>query len=117
MKEDGIRLLGLEGGVPREGLIGEWGLKSRGVETLLGTGKNPPFYQQAGIAVPAQIYDWKAAPETRSQAQQVQERNREQFLRAFAADLAVLGYERVAERHGKLLLGIWVESRPYPSDQ
>jgi hypothetical protein len=46
------------------------------VETLLATGKNPPFDQQAAIEVPAQIYEWKAAPETRSRAQQVQERNR-----------------------------------------
>ena len=46
--------------------------------------------------MPAQIYDWKAAPETRGKAQQVQERNREQFLRAFSHGLAVLGYDRDA---------------------
>jgi len=112
----GITSSPLQGGLPSDRLIAEWWLKSRRVETLLATGKNPPFYQQAGIAVPAQIYDWKAAPETRSQAQQVQERNREQFLRAFAADLAVLGYERDAESNGKFLLGNWDEKWSYASE-
>jgi hypothetical protein len=39
----------------------------------------------------------------------VQERNREQFLRAFDAGLAVLGYERDSSGSGKFLLGDWDE--------
>jgi hypothetical protein len=89
--------------------MAEWWLKSRRVETLLATGTNPPFPQQAAIEVPAQIYDWKAAAETRGKAQHVQERNREQFLRAFDAGLAVLGYERDSSGSGKFLLGDWDE--------
>jgi len=45
----------------------------------------------------------------------VQERNREQFVRAFEDDLAVLGYERDAEGNGKFLLGEWNEEWSYAS--
>ena len=105
----GITSSPLQGGLPSDRLMAEWWLKSRRVETLLATGKNPPFSQQAAIEVPAQIYDWKAAAETRGKAQHVQERNREQFLRAFDAGLAVLGYERDSSGNGKFLLGNWDE--------
>jgi len=46
----------------------------------------------------------------------VQERNREQFLRAFSHGLAVLGYERDAEGNGKFLLGRWDEKWSYASE-
>ena len=65
--------------------------------------------------MPAQIYEWKAAAETRSRAQQLQERNREQFLRAFGGGLAVLGYERDAAGNGEFLLGNWDEQWSYAS--
>src|SRR6266536_6181462 len=90
----GITSSPLQGGLPSDRLIAEWWLKSRRVEVLLETGKNPAIQRDATIAVPAQIYEWKAAPETRASAQRVQEQNREEFLRAFANGLAVLGYER-----------------------
>jgi hypothetical protein len=67
-------------------------------------------------SVPAQIYEWKAAPETRHEAQAVQKRNREQFLRAFDTGLAVLGYDRDAEGNGKFLLGRWNENWSYASE-
>ena len=86
------------------------------METLLGTGKNPLFSQRTAIEVPAQIYEWKAATETRGKAQQVQEHNREQFLRSFDDQLAVLGYERDAEGNGKFLLGNWDEKWSYASE-
>ena len=66
--------------------------------------------------MPAQIYEWKAAAETRGKAQQVQERNREQFLQAFRDGLAVLGYERDPEGNGKFLLGDWDEKWSYASE-
>ena len=112
----GITSSPLQGGLPSDRLIAEWWLKSKRVETLLATGKNPPFKRALEIAVPAQIYDWKAAPETRSKAQQVQERNREQFLRAFSDKLAVLGYERDPQGNGKFLLGHWDEKWSYASE-
>jgi predicted GNAT superfamily acetyltransferase len=109
----GITSSPLQGGLPSDRLIAEWWLKSKRVETLLGTGKNPAFTSESGIEVPAQIYEWKAAAETRAKAQQVQERNREQFLRAFGGGLAALGYERDAEGNGKFLLGHWDEKWSY----
>lgn len=112
----GITSSPLQGGLPSDRLIAEWWLKSQRVETLLGTGKNPAIQTESSISVPAQIYEWKAAAETRGQAQQVQERNREQFLRAFGHGLAVLGYERDAGGNGKFLLGHWDEKWSYAAE-
>jgi predicted GNAT superfamily acetyltransferase len=111
----GITSSPLQGGLPSDRLIAEWWLRSKRVETLIETGKNPAFEQKAAIEVPAQIYEWKAAPETRNEAQQVQERNRDQFLRAFESGLTVLGYERDAQGNGKFLLGNWDENWSYAS--
>ena len=112
----GITSSPLQGGLPSDRLIAEWWLKSERVETLLATGKNPPVSTESVISVPAHIYDWKSAAETRAKAQQVQERNREQFLRAFAEGLAVLGYERDAEGNGRFLLSQWDEKWSYASE-
>jgi predicted GNAT superfamily acetyltransferase len=109
----GITSSPLQGGLPSDRLIAEWWLKSKRVETLLATGKNPAFNQHAAIEVPAQIYEWKATAETRGKAQKVQERNRDQFLRAFGDGLAVLGYERDSAGNGKFLLANWDEEWSY----
>ena len=111
----GITSSPLQGGLPSDRLIAEWWLKSKRVETLLAARKNPAFERETSVDVPAQIYEWKAAAETRGKAQQVQERNREQFLRAFGDGLAVLGYERDSEGNGKFLLGSWDEEWSYAS--
>ena len=113
----GITSSPLQGGLPSDRLIAEWWLKSKRVETLLATGKNPSIQTESTIVVPGQIYDWKAAPESRGKAQQVQERNREKFLRAFAEGLSVLGYERDLEGNGKFLLGRWDEKWSYASEE
>ena len=112
----GITSSPLQGGLPSDRLIAEWWLKSKRVETLLGSGKNPPIISELAIAVPAHVYEWKAASETRGKAQQVQERNREQFLRAFAHGFAVLGYERDSDANGRFLLGHWDEKWSYASE-
>lgn len=112
----GITSSPLQGGLPSDRLIAEWWLNSKRVESLLRKGKNPAFQRESSIAVPAQIYDWKATPETRSKAQQVQEQNREQFLRSFSRGLAVLGYDRDAESNGKFLLGRWDEKWSYAAE-
>jgi len=67
------------------------------------------------ISVPAQIYEWKATPETRGRAREVQGRNRQQFLQAFGERLAVLGYERDPAGNGQFLLGQWDEPWSYAS--
>ena len=65
----------------------------------------------AGAAdfVPAAIYAWKAKEDTRPKAAEVQARNREQFLQAFASGLSCLGYGRDDEGSGVFLLARWDE--------
>jgi len=101
----GITSSPLQGGLPTDRLVAEWWLKSRRVEELLKAGVRPPVKTQMTIAVPAEIYKWKADAGSRRRAQEVQERNRELFVKAFAEGLAVLGYERDAVGNGKFLLG------------
>jgi len=113
----GITSSPLQGGLPSDRLIAEWWLKSKRVERLLATGKHPLFRAETEISVPAQIYAWKAAAETRGQALQVQERNRERFLSAFSQGLAVLGYERDAEGNGKFLLAHLDEKWSYAAEK
>jgi predicted GNAT superfamily acetyltransferase len=113
----GVTSSPLQGGLPSDRLIAEWWLKSKRVETLLSTGRNPEFKSISTISVPAQIYDWKAAAETRDKAKQVQEQNRGQFLREFAEGRAVLGYDRDAKGNGKFVLGHWDEKWSYASHE
>lgn len=109
----GITSSPLQAGLPTDRLVAEWWMKSRRVESLLRDGSKPPSQILMSLNVPSQIYDWKAQPETRSQAQAVQDRNRGEFLKAFAQGLAVLGYERDQQGNGKFLLGRWEENWAY----
>ena len=109
----GITTSPLQGGLPTDRLIAEWWLKSARVEQLLTKGSTPKQEVVTRISVPAQIYEWKASLATRTRAKDVQDRNREQFLKGFADGLAVLGYERDAEGNGKFLLGRWQEKWSY----
>ena len=111
----GITSSPLQGGLPTDRLVAEWWLKSGRVKALLQTGRAPHVETLTTISVPAQVYDWKASPTTRSQAKEVQDRNREQFIKAFADGLAVLGYERGQQGNGNFLLGRWEEKWIYPA--
>jgi predicted GNAT superfamily acetyltransferase len=111
----GITSSPLQGGLPSDRLIAEWWLKSERVISLTGNGPHREFSTKRTIAVPAQIYDWKASADTRSHAKEVQDRNRELFLRAFQDGLSVLGYERDSAGNGKFLLGEWEEKWYYGS--
>jgi predicted GNAT superfamily acetyltransferase len=111
----GITSSPLQGGLPTDRLVAEWWLKSRRVELLLQAKKKPRIEALATISVPAQIYEWKASPATRNQAKAVQDRNREQFAKAFGDGLAVLSYEREVQGSGKFLLGRWEEKWMYPA--
>jgi len=113
LNQYGITSSPLQGGLPTDRLVAEWWLKSDRVQTLLATGRRSPFKTERSIDVPAEIYQWKASPETRLKAQEVQERNREQLLEAFAGGLAILGYERDSQGAGKFLLGKWDENWHY----
>ena len=113
----GITSSPLQGGLPSDRLIAEWWLKSKRVETLLATGKNPAIAVEFGIEVPAQIYDWKAAAETRRQgAAGARDGIANSFCALFRSGLAVLGYERDAEGNGKFQLGHWDEKWSYASE-
>jgi predicted GNAT superfamily acetyltransferase len=105
----------LQGGLPSDRLVAEWWLKSKRVESLLQQTPKPEFETLKTISVPAEIYDWKSSPATRERAREVQECNREDFVRAFSDGLAVLGYKRDPQGAGKFLLGRWKETWIYPS--
>ena len=109
----GVTTSALHGGLPTDRLIAEWWLRSRRVERLLNDGTEAKFDPVLKIEIPAEIYHWKAAPETRGQAAAVQNRNRETFLKAFRRDLCVLGYERDEKGNGTFLLGHWDENCSY----
>ena len=109
----GITSSPLQGGLPTDRLVAEWWLKSKRVESVLQKGKNPDFEPVKRVSIPAQIYDWKAHPESRGRAQEVQDRNREEFLKAFSRDLAVLGYDCDQQGNGNFLLGHWDEKWNY----
>lgn len=113
----GITSSPLQGGLPSDRLIAEWWLKSRRVESLLSAANVPPVKPERTVEVPAQIYEWKAAADTRGKAQQVQERNREQLLQAFDEGLAVLGYARDSAGNGRFLLANWDEQWSYGSKE
>jgi predicted GNAT superfamily acetyltransferase len=101
----GITSSPLQGGLPTDRLVAEWWLKSPRVDGLVRSGARAPFDAVKTITVPAELYEWKASPAMKNRAKEVQERNREEFLAAFAGGLAVLGYERDDRGNGKFLLG------------
>jgi predicted GNAT superfamily acetyltransferase len=117
----------LQGGLPSDRLVAEWWLKSTRVESLLPSelrnhesartawGQSPLGSADGlkAISVPAEIYGWKASPGTRHLAQEVQEKNRRDFLEAFSQGLAVVRYERDQQGNGKFLLGRWDEDWMY----
>src|ERR1044071_4948333 len=61
----GITSSPLQGGLPTDRLVAEWWLKSRRVQALLGNTSKPRIEISSTISVPAQIYSWKAAPDSR----------------------------------------------------
>ena len=109
----GITSSPLQGGLPTDRLVAEWWMKSKRVKAVLADAPRAKFECRAGIDVPAEIYEWKAAATTRAQALAVQGSNRERFTRAFAEGLSVLGYERDERGNGRFLLGEWDEGWRY----
>jgi predicted GNAT superfamily acetyltransferase len=112
----GITSSPLQGFLPTDRLVAEWWLNSKRVQALLDNRPQSTFREELRIEVPAGIYAWKANPETRQQAADVQSRNREQFLTAFSRDLACLRYECDREGNGAFVLGRWNETWSYASE-
>ncbi len=113
----GITSSPLQGFLPTDRLIAEWWLKSKRVETLLSTGARPAFQPKLQIVIPAEIYAWKAEPQTRPKASELQLCNRVRFLKAFAGGLTCLGYERDSVGNGSFLLAHWDENWSYASKE
>ncbi|HZD33118.1 MAG TPA: GNAT family N-acetyltransferase [Candidatus Angelobacter sp.] len=103
----------LQGFLPTDRLVAEWWMNSRRVNALLTTGRYPTVGVEERVAVPHQIYDWKADPENRAKAEGVQARNRYLLQTAFALGLCCLGYERDDEGNGRFQLGFWDENLSY----
>src|SRR5215472_664774 len=103
----------LQGGLPTDRLVAEWWLKSLRVVNLLEHGQTPSVKAEHRIAVPAEIYAWKASSADRPKAASVQKHNREEFLRLLPQGFAALGYERDAAGNGSFLLGRWDEPWSY----
>jgi predicted GNAT superfamily acetyltransferase len=103
----------LQGGLPTDRLVAEWWLKSRRVVNLLEHGQAPRINVEHRIALPAEIYAWKASDANRAKAAEIQKRNREQFLRLLPQGFAALGYECDAAGNGTFLLGRWDEGWSY----
>jgi predicted GNAT superfamily acetyltransferase len=109
----GITTSPLQGGLPTDRLVAEWWLKSRRVVAVLSDAPMPEIVPQASVAVPAEIYEWKSSAATRANAVKVQQQNRDQFTKAFADGLAVLGFARDNQGNGRFLLDVWDEAQVY----
>jgi predicted GNAT superfamily acetyltransferase len=94
----------LQGGLPTDRCVAEWWLTSKRVRDLLDEERSSVVDPEKTITVPSAIYEWKADPDRRDHAREVQLSNRQEFLNAFASGLAVLGYSRDAAGNGNFLL-------------
>jgi predicted GNAT superfamily acetyltransferase len=103
----GITSSPLQGGLPSDRLVAEWWLGSPRVEETLDLGKRPRAEVVQRVEVPAEIYEWKAQMETRTQAAEVQRRVRDSLQEHFRNGLSVIGYERESNGNGRFLLGEW----------
>ena len=108
----GITNSPLQGFLPTDRLVAEWWMNSQRVKTVLNGGR-PTVLLEERIEVRHEIYAWKADPTLRSQAEEVQSRNRKIFQSAFARGLSCLGYESDAQGNGLFLLGRWDENWSY----
>ena len=102
----------LQGGLPTDRVYAEWWLRSKRVERAI---SNQPQSFQAveQVDVPSEIYAWKASPQGRTRAAEVQTRNAAALESAFARNLSVLGYQRNDQGDGQFLLGHWDEPYAY----
>ena len=94
----------LQGGLPTDRCVAEWWLNSKRVRDLLEQGRHASPAPEKKIFVPAEIYEWKSDPVRRPLALEVLMAARDQFQKAFASGLAVLGYEKDEEGNGSFLL-------------
>ncbi|MGI4855027.1 MAG: GNAT family N-acetyltransferase [Janthinobacterium lividum] len=92
----------LQGGLPTDRLYAEWWLRTERTEGIL---RSEPALEEvlARVAVPAQVYEWKARRDPR--ARRAQDTVRAALQSHFTAGLAAIGYERLPDGTGQFLLG------------
>jgi predicted GNAT superfamily acetyltransferase len=98
----------LQGGLPTDRLVAEWWLQSDRVHRILGEETSKPAENAqvlVQVQVPKQVRDWKQIPGQRNLAESLQTRNRVALESAFAAGLAITGYELSPNGDGCFLLG------------
>src|SRR5258706_6076679 len=109
----GITTSPLQGGLPTDRLVAEWWLKSRRGGVGLTGAQRAEVVSQASATLPAGVYEGERSAATRASAVKIQQKNREQFIKAFAEGLAVLGFARDSHGNGHFLLDVWDEARMY----
>ncbi|MDE3063393.1 MAG: GNAT family N-acetyltransferase [Acidobacteriota bacterium] len=102
----GVSSSRLQGGLQTDRLVAEWMLDSPRVHAVLEDTPRESFKVIERIAVPVDVYEWKASGEDRHRAREVQQQNRLRFEKAFANGLAVLGYTRDEQGNGVFELGL-----------
>lgn len=103
----------LQGGLPTDRLVAEWWLNSKRVLARVRGESVPSWQPETTVPVPEQVGTWKASPELRQRALEVQARNGRELRSAFEGGLSVLGYELGPEGDGRFLLGKWDEPWMY----
>ncbi len=102
----GVSSSRLQGGLPTDRLLAEWGLDSPRVEAIVA--RRPAAVQKIEecILIPASIDQWKANEASRERALAVQLENRQKFQHAFSQGLAVVGFSRDKDGNGVFELGL-----------
>jgi predicted GNAT superfamily acetyltransferase len=107
----GVSSSRLQGGLPTDRLHAEWWMQTERVKGIVAGKVLEPARIEQTITVPREIYEWKSSSENHARALEVQTRNRQLFLEAFAQGLAVIGYRTDAEGNGIYELGPWQEPK------
>lgn len=102
----GVSSSRLQNGLPTDRLLAEWHLDSKRVASRVAGDPEPLPPIKERVMIPAEISVWKAAGEM-ARAREVQQANRKQFERAFAAGLAVVGFVRDEQGNGIYELAEW----------
>jgi predicted GNAT superfamily acetyltransferase len=103
----------LQGFLPTDRLVAEWWMNSQRVTTVLAKGRHPEIKAEVSVEVQHEVYAWKADPDHRAKALDVQSRNRESLQSAFGRGLSCLGYDRDAQGNGCFQLAHWDEDLSY----
>jgi predicted GNAT superfamily acetyltransferase len=102
----------LHGGLPTDRIFAEWWLRSPRVTSIL-AGQPAPIHPTAHVDVPSAVATWKLNDHDRPKALTVQSENATALESAFAAGLAVIGYDRTPTG-GRFLLGPYDTLTPNP---